>query len=357
MPDTRIETPPAGLATTSLRIIATAIIFACIYYASSILITLICALFIAFVLDPGVAFLERMRVPRWLGSLAMVLLALSVLYLMVYLVYDRTLAFIRDLPHLIVPLQRAVFRLQTTVRDFWQRTSNALPTNPGTNLPMVQLQQGSSWVQFVERGFGPFYAFTVSVLFIPFLVFFMLTSKDQMWAATLNLFPRERRQQAEDVFRGLSHMVRQYVLGNILVALISAALILPVLVFIDLRYALIVGPVAAFLSLIPYIGLALSLLPPLLIALVQYDRVGPFLTITLTLVAVHFLAANVLTPKLVGRSVKLNALTVTLAMMFWGWMWGGIGLLLAVPITAGVKAICDNVRSLKSYGAWMGEGG
>jgi predicted PurR-regulated permease PerM len=356
MPGTRIETPPAAFASTSLRIIAAAIVFACIYYASSVLITLVCALFIAFVLDPGVALMERLHLPRWLGSLIMVLLALLILYLIVYLVYDRALGFIRDLPNLVVPVQRIIFRFQILVRDFWQRTSTALPANPEPAIPTIWLQQGSPWVQFLERGFGPFYAFTVGVLFIPFLVFFMLTSKDQIWASTLNLFPRERRQDAEDVFRGLSQMVRRYVVGNIMVALVSTALILPAFAAIGLRYALVVGPIAAFLSLIPYLGLALSLLPPLLIALVQYDRIGPFVTITITLIAVHFLAVNVFTPKLVGHSVKLNALTVTIAMMFWGWMWGGIGLLLAVPITASIKAVCDNVSSLKPYGAWMGEG-
>jgi predicted PurR-regulated permease PerM len=355
MPDTRIETPSAAFATTSLRIIATAIVFAGLYYASSILITLICALFIAFVLDPAVVLMERMRLPRWLGALLMVLLALLVLYLIVYLVYGRALTFIRDLPSLVNPIQRIVFRMQTMMRDFWQRTSTVSPT-PEAAIPTVRLQQGSPLMQFLERGFGPFYAFTVGVLFIPFLVFFMLTSKDQLWASTLNLFPRERRQHVEDVFRGLSHMVRRYVLGNILVALISTVLILPAFSAIGLRYTLIVGPIAAFLSLIPYLGLALSLIPPLLIALVQYDRLGPFVAITVTLVIVHFLAVNMLTPKLVGRSVKLNALTVTIAMMFWGWMWGGIGLLLAVPITASVKAVCDNVRSLKAWGAWMGDG-
>jgi len=356
MPDTRIETPPAAFATTSLRVIATALVFAGLYYASSILITLICALFIAFVLDPAVVLMERMRLPRWLGALLMVLLALLVLYLIVYLVYGRALTFIRDLPSLVNPIQRIVFRMQTMMRDFWQRTSTVSPPTPEAAIPTVRLQQGSPLMQFLERGFGPFYAFTVGVLFIPFLVFFMLTSKDQLWASTLNLFPRERRQHVEDVFRGLSHMVRRYVLGNILVALISTVLILPAFSAIGLRYALIVGPIAAFLSLIPYLGLALSLIPPLLIALVQYDRLGPFVAITVTLVIVHFLAVNMLTPKLVGRSVKLNALTVTIAMMFWGWMWGGIGLLLAVPITASVKAVCDNVRSLKAWGAWMGDG-
>jgi predicted PurR-regulated permease PerM len=208
------------------------------------------------------------------------------------------------------------------------------------------------------RGIGTAYGLIVSVMFIPFLVFFMLASKDQVLAATINLFPRSRRQHAEDVLRGISHMVRQYAIGNFLVALISAALISPVFYVVHLRYWLLMGLLAAFLSMIPYLGLALALAPPLLLALVQpdYNRVLPFVVIAVTVVVVHFVSMNVLTPKLVGRRVRLNALTVTLAMMFWGWLWGGIGLVLAVPITAAFKAICDNVDSLRPYGAWMGEG-
>src|SRR5690242_7877206 len=142
MLEIRTETP-AAYAAASLRIIATAIVLACIYYASSVLITLICALFIAFILDPGVAFLERLRVPRWLGALVMVMLALTLLYLVAYMVYDRALAFIRDLPALVTPMQRVAARLESTIRDFWERTATALPGSRGGGVPMVRLQQGS----------------------------------------------------------------------------------------------------------------------------------------------------------------------------------------------------------------------
>jgi predicted PurR-regulated permease PerM len=80
------------------------------------------------------------------------------------------------------------------------------------------------------------------------------------------------------------------------------------------------------------------------------------MTIGVSVAVVHFVAVNVLTPKLVGQRVNLNALSVTISMMFWAWLWGGFGLILAVPITAAIKAVCDNVESLKPYGAWMGEG-
>ena len=356
MSETKLElSPAASAATTSLRVIAAAILCACIYYASSVVITLICSIGVAFVLDPGVKLLERLRLSRWLAALLMVLFTLAVIYLLIYLVYDRAVALMNDLPRFAARLRQIVAHIQVTTTSIQQSTSSILPSGADATVPAVRVQQESPWVQFLLRGIGSLYAFAVTVMFIPFLVFFMLTSKDHIWSATLNLFSVDRRQQAEDVLRGISKMVREYVLGNILVALISAALITPVFAIIGLRYALLLGPLAAFLSLIPYIGVALGMLPPMLIALVQYDHMEPFLTIALTVVIVHFLAINFLTPKLVGSRVKLNALTVTIAMMFWGWLWGGIGLVLAVPITAALKAVCDNVPVLKPYGAWMGE--
>ncbi|MBZ5515267.1 MAG: AI-2E family transporter [Acidobacteriia bacterium] len=355
MPEAKFEFSPSAAAATSLRIIAAAIVCASIYYASSIVISLVCSIGIAFVLDPGVKLLERLRLPRWLGALLMVLLALAFVYLMVYLVYDRTVALMDDLPKLAARVRQIIAHIQVTASSLRQSTSTILPPSTEANIPSVRVEQESPWMQFLLRGIGSLYAFTVTVMFVPFLIFFMLTSKNHIWTATLNLFSLEKRQQAEDVLRGIAKMVRGYVLGNLLVAAISAALITPVFAAIQLRYALLMGPLAAFLSMIPYIGVALGLLPPLLIALVQYDHMEPFLTISLTVVIVHFLATNLLTPKLVGHRVKLNALTVTVGMMFWGWLWGGIGLLLAVPLTATLKAVCDNVRPLKPYGQWMGE--
>lgn len=356
MLDTNRETRPAAAATTSLRIIAAAIVIAALYYASSILITLICAVFIAFVLEPPVRLMERVGIPRWLGSLLVVVLTLTVMYVLVYLAYDRVMAFLNAIPKIVATVQRLIVRLEVWTRSLGQGTSALLPSPSDVSVPTVRLQQESPWTQFLLRGIGSVYAFTVTVAFIPFLVFFMLASKNHIWAATLNLFPIDRRQQTEDVISGIIAMVRQYVLGNILVAFISAVLIVPVFIAVSLPYPFMMALIAAFLSVIPYIGVALGMLPPLLMAVTHDDSVGHLVAIALVVFVVHFVAVNVLTPKLVGRRVKLNALSVTLGMMFWGWLWGGLGLVLAVPVTAGLKAICDNIQALKPFGAWMGEG-
>jgi predicted PurR-regulated permease PerM len=356
MPEVRSENPIANPASLSARLIAIAVLLGCIYYASSVVITLICSILITAVLEPGVNVMERLRMPRWLASLLMVLLMLAAAYLMIYVIYDRAQAFVDAIPRLAARLKQLTAHLQLTAHNISQSTQTIMPPSADANLPTVRLQQESPWVQFALRGIGSVYAFAVTVMFIPFLVFFMLNSKHRLWAASLNLFPVQQRQHAEDVIQAISRMLRQFVVGNFLVGLISAGMITPVFAIIHLQYALLLGPLAAFISLVPYIGVALGILPPLLIALLQYDTLGPFVVIGIAVVAVHFVGVNLLTPKLVGHRVNLNALSVTIAMMFWGWLWGGIGLMLAVPITAAIKTVCDNVESLKPYGAWMGEG-
>ena len=358
MPEKKIELPSApSAATTSLRIIAVAIVFACLYFASSLLITLICGIFIAFILEPGVSAMERMRLPRWVGSLIMVMAALAVVYLVLYLIYDRAVAFTSELPKYAERLKQIVEHFQVTIKSIRLSASSLFPATIQSDAQALHIQQDESWMPYVWRGLGSVYGIFIAVLFIPILVFFMLTSKHQMWVATMNLFPLERRHSAEGVINGISAMVRQYVVGNLLIALISAMVICPVFALLGLPYALLLGALAAFLSMVPYLGVAMGILPPLLVALVTPDfkEAFPFIVIILTVGTVHFVAMNILTPKLVGRRVNLNALTVTVSMMFWGWLWGGIGLVLAVPITAAIKAICDNIDGLRPYGALLGE--
>jgi predicted PurR-regulated permease PerM len=351
--------PPArSTISTSLGIIATAVVFVCLYYASSVFITLICSVFIAFLLEPGVRLMQRLRIPRWVGALVMVLASLAVMYLIIYLIYDRALSFAQDLPHYAERLKEIIAHIRVTFRSIQLSAAKLFPPAAEGQVQAVRVAPASPYVGFLLRGLASSYGVLVTVMFIPFLVFFMLTSKDHALGATINLFPGTHRSRAEDVMRGISMMVREYVLGNFLVAMISACLILPVFYMVGLRYWILLGLLSAVVSLIPYLGVALALIPPLLMALVQpdYNQVAPFVMIAVTVVLVHFIAINFLTPKLVGRRVKLNALTVTIAMMFWGWLWGGMGLILAVPITAAIKAVCDNVHALKPYSSWMGEG-
>jgi predicted PurR-regulated permease PerM len=74
-----------------------------------------------------------------------------------------------------------------------------------------------------------------------------------------------------------------------------------------------------------------------------------------TVVVLHIVTMNVLYPKIVGKRLRLNPLAVTLSLLFWAWIWGGMGLLLAVPLVGATKIVCDHVDSLRGFGAWLGD--
>jgi predicted PurR-regulated permease PerM len=96
------------------------------------------------------------------------------------------------------------------------------------------------------------------------------------------------------------------------------------------------------------------MVPPLAAGLGQVSG-AVMIGIILTVFGLHMFALNVLYPKLIGKRLQLNPLAVTISLLFWGWLWGAVGLILAVPITAAMKIIFDNVDATRPYGAWLGE--
>ncbi|MBC7925328.1 MAG: AI-2E family transporter, partial [Bryobacteraceae bacterium] len=123
----------------------------------------------------------------------------------------------------------------------------------------------------------------------------------------------------------------------------------------NLPYWILVGFLSGFVSLIPYVGLPLAMLPAMVSSLMMYDAITPYVVICLEVGLLHLLALNLLYPAVVGARVHLNPLVVTVALMFWGTIWGGIGLLLAIPMTAAVKAYLDNTDSMQGYGKLLGD--
>jgi predicted PurR-regulated permease PerM len=144
-------------------------------------------------------------------------------------------------------------------------------------------------------------------------------------------------------------------MGNVIIGVILSVASGVLFWWIGLPYAAVLGPVSGFLSLVPYLGVLLAVLPPMLAAVAQFATLAPVLAVVVGVIALHIFAINVLYPKLIGSRVHLNPVVVTVALMFWGWLWGAMGLILAVPVTSGIKAVCDNVASLRPIGRLMAD--
>jgi predicted PurR-regulated permease PerM len=373
---------------TSVKVLAVAASVALLYFGHVFFITVLIAIIIAFLLDPIVTAFVKLRLPRAVASFIVCSIALLVLYLLGLGLYTQFSGFVEDLPTYSQRMNEMVDSIATQVdhvekqtyqmmvpKRFQEKEAPPAGTQPPGNVsrkkpakptpeqltPPGTIQEvrihpePTPILPYVYGYLRSFYDVVLMASFVPFLVYFMLSWRDHMRRSFLYLFSGPGRQVAGKSWEGVANMVRAYVIGNFILGLLISIVSCLFFFTIRLPYWPLIGPLSGFLSLVPYVGLPLAILPPLLAGLITYTQPAIYVMIAVVIAMLHLIAINLLYPKLVGARVHLNPLVVTIALMFWGTLWGGIGLLLAIPITAAFKAVCDNVSSLQGYGKLLGD--
>lgn len=339
-------------STFSLRVIAGAIILLFLYYAQGVVITLLLAILLAYFLDPAVELLERARLPRTIGAMIMVLVLIAVLVAVGYGLWTRTADFADNWPKYSEVLRRAAGAVEGKLAGIERQVAPISPAQGTGGAPGPTLDPGVVRT-LVLRGLGSLYALFLEATFVPFLVFFMLAGKREVWHGTLQLFPASRRTAVKETLEDLRDVLRSYLAGMTLVTLVVMAVSSLFFWMIGLDYPILTGIVSGLLNMVPYIGAVLAWFPPFLIALAKWKTIGGFVLIAGVLTTIHILALNLVAPHLVGRRVQLNAVAITIALLFWGWVWGGMGLLLAIPVTASLRVVCDHTEALRPMGRWL----
>ena len=350
------QTPPSIVRFTSsnfsMRVLAAAIILLFFYYAAGVVITLLLSILLAYFLDPAVEFLERVGLPRTVGAMVMVLILLSVLVAGGYGLWARVADFAENWPKYSTVLRQAAGAVEGKIKGIEGQVSQIAPDPASSSAATVRSEPGIVRT-LIFRGIGSLYALFLEVTFMPFLVFFMLAEKRELWHGTLQLFPASRRTQVKETLEDLRDVLRDYLAGMSIVTLVVIASSSLFFWVIGMEYPILTGIASGILNMVPYIGAVMAWLPAFLIALAKWKTLGQFALIAATLTAIHVLAINLVAPKLVGRRVRLNAVAITIALLFWGWVWGGMGLVLAIPITATLRVICDHTESWKPIGRWL----
>jgi predicted PurR-regulated permease PerM len=329
-------------------VIAVGVVLTLCYVAQFVLVVMLVSILLAFILAPVVEFLMRLRAPRALASLVAVLLLLALVYGICYFSYNQAANFVQVVP-------KYSERIRATVTTFRERAESLNPFRPPLDdKNTLKVLPSSPLAEALTRGFGSVSEAVFALTLIPFLVYFMLTWQQHVRSATVMLFRMEHRHTAYVTLGLISKMIRSFMVGNLLIGLIIATVSVAVFGAFRLPFFFVVGVISGFLSLVPYLGLILALAPPLLVGLGQHES-GDLLLISIVVAVLHVFALNVLYPKFLGNRMQLNPLAVTMALLFWGWLWGGMGLILAIPITAAMKIVFDHVEVVKPWGTWLGE--
>ena len=388
----------------ALPILAGGVVIAVLYFGRVFFITSLAALTIAFILEPFVALLMRIRFPRSLASFVVCSIALALLYVIGLGAYSQLSGLYDELPKYGERIGQIIDNFQQKVSGMEEQTyrvlvparqrqeeerrraqqqqqqqaeqaarkgrkgsgastgiplqpliPGAIPVNPNAGIPEVRIHEESTPIgDYIYSRLCSFYQILLMASFVPFLVYFMLSWRDHINRSFLQFFHGEDRLVAARSVQGIADMVRAFVVGNFLLGMLLAIISSAMFWAMHVPYPMLVGPLSGFMSLVPYIGLPLAMLPPLFAAL-PLNAVSVYVLVVVTVAALHLIAMNLLYPKIVGSRVHLNPLVVTFSLMLWGFLWDAPGLLLAIPLTAGIKAVCDNVKGLRAFGKFLGD--
>jgi predicted PurR-regulated permease PerM len=334
-------------------IVGATVILAVCYIAKLVLVTLLVSILLAFMLEPLVSLLERIRLPRAAGAFLAILVMLAAMYAGSYFLYGKAMSFVHELPKYSDKIRGMLSHVRQQTSELEKTTQQVFPEDKAKK-PMAVKVENQSTQSAVTEKLGAVTEVVLTLCFIPFLTYFMLSWQEHARTKSVQLFRPEYRSTAYVTLGHISAMMKSFIAGNFAIGLFMGICSVVIFGFLGVPYFYFIGFISGFLSLMPYLGIVLAILPPIAAGIGTMSDTH-LLLVAVTVLGLHLLAMNVLYPKILGSRLQLNPLVVTLSLLLWGFIWGAMGLILAVPIMAAVKIVCDHVVSLRPIGDWMGE--
>lgn len=342
----------------SLVIIGIIISFFALYSAKSVVYQLLFSFYAFFLLDPIIEWASRKKISRLISAPIAILVLTTLLFFTLRGLYGKTYAIAQDLPQYSEKIKKSVESLITQTNLIKRGTNSIIPsTTAQAEVQKVEVVErfDSGLGKFVVHGASSIAESVAIGLLMPILVLFLLIEKPFLSLAVKNIVPSGFDYE-EAVFE-LSTMLRSFFLGNILVGFGTAIGFYFLFIFIGLENPIFLSLVAAFLNLAPMIGAVLGAILPMFQAFLQFDSYTPMLVIFGASVFLHFLIANFVIPKIIGSRINVNTTAATIGFIFWGWIFGAVGLLLAVPLTASIRIFFSARESTKPWARLIAEPG
>jgi predicted PurR-regulated permease PerM len=329
---------PEYMPQTRIWLIALAVFSALLWLLKPMLLPFVAGLAIAYFLNPVVDGLTRRRIPRWLGTLFVLLgfvsLVALLLLLLAPLLQDQISALISALPGYLVTLRAHLIPWAQHV---------AAKLSPG-NVERLQAAAGqlagsaAGWAGDVLKGLISEGAALFNVLALlvvtPVVAFFLLRDWPRLAEHVDAMLPRKHYELIRATLRDIDRALSGFVRGQALVCLSLGFIYSIGLSLVGLKYGVTIGLIAGVLSFVPYVGSTFMLVSSLLLAIVQFDTAVPIFLVFLVFLIGQSLEGYVLTPKLVGDRIGLHPVWIIFALFAGGSLLGFVGVLIAVPVAA-----------------------
>jgi predicted PurR-regulated permease PerM len=335
------------VVTASLLIIVIFISGVVLRLAKPVLFPFFLAVFLSFVLAPLEDYMTRLKIPRAIAIILILILTFLILYLLASLIYTTGKSFAAELPK----YSQKVSTLLTSIQESlgisgaeWQ------PIDWASQFDLNKVGR------ILLDSLGPFLSVISNLFLIVLFLIFILAGRGQIEPKINRAFSRERASVVCGVIHNIDNQIQRYLAIKTVVSFFTGIFALVVLKLFGLDFAIFFGLLTFLLNYIPNIGSFIATAFPVLIAIFHFETIWPAVWILVILVLIQQIMGTIIEPRLMGEGLDLSPLVILFFLFFWGWLWGIPGMILAVPIAAIVKIVASNIPELDFIAVFMSKG-
>ena len=316
------------------------------------LLPLVLALVVWYVIASLRDFMASLRVgnfslPRWVSLLLSMSIIGSIAYFVVNIVLTSFASLIGDFPTYVADANRLLALVQGLLPE-------------GVTLD-INLQNQFDRILGIANNFaGQLRLVTQNLVIVVIYVAFMLVEDQRFNSKLRHLFPNEDDYaRARQMLGAISHKIQAYLTVKTLMSLITAILAYIILLVFDINYAPVWAMLVFFLNFIPVVGSIIAVMLPVAMAVLQFWDVSPWVILIVTglLIAVQQFVGSILEPRFLGSSLNLSPLIILVALSFWGFLWGPVGMLISVPVTVMMAIIFAAVPATRWIAVLLSQNG
>nr|WP_324187848.1 AI-2E family transporter [Lysobacter niastensis] len=342
---------PRPRASTAVVVLATLAIGYTLWAAQTLILPILLSMFFALVGNPILRGLQRLWVPRYLGAVVLLIGGLAGAAALGSQLVEPAGEWIRQVPRELKQVAPKLREMTKPMQDA-NRAAQNIARAAGGETSSKPVQVVRTEVNEPYKALAATPRRLASVLAVVLLTFFFMVYGESLQRNAIALLPtRQQKKLTVDILHSIEREISRYVLTitiiNLLVGLALAGALYGI--GVPLPEALLWGTMAAILNFAPYVGPLIGMLIMLLMGFVTFDDLWPSLLPAGLYLLLHTIEGQLVTPIVLGRRMRLSPLVLILALMLFGWLWGIIGLLLAVPLLVCVKLVLARIEGMEGW--------
>lgn len=311
---------------------------------AGLLLPIAIAVLFTMLLDPLVRVLRRRGVATAIGAALVVFGTVGIVGTGAGLLAGPAADWIETAPRMVTQVQARLRRILRPIQETARKVEQAAGTAAPGEATTVQIKPPG----LLQRLSGSTTAFAATAITVVFLTYFLLAMLPAFRSKLAGLIgTAEGAMGMEAVLTEIEVQMSRYMLLNTLTSVGVGLATWALLVAVGLPNALLWGVAAGLFNFIPYVGALATVVLIGAVALVSFDDTGRVLLAVGGSVAINLVEGNLVTPHLLGRHLPLNPVAIFVSLLYWGWVWGPAGALLAIPITVMIQVICARIEPLR----------